>query len=183
MLGVGLGTRLLLIHAAGGGSGNKATTDPCSWGRAWELLIQVDSTNIDSYYLDGVSVTHGVPGSRQHIWSRFIAALSSNEIHTTATCPCHNSFGTPPYVGQDYFCETGNDNNAGWVGMFFANDPLWDGQDCGTSNTCECTLNNPPWFCKQLPQATMDDLEVRICGNQVLSDEDTPVELIELYVR
>ena len=141
------------------------------------------STSIDSHYLDGVSVTHGVPGSRQHIWS-FVAGLSSNEIHTTANCPCHNSFGTPPYVGQDYFCETGNDNDADWVGMFFADDPLWDGQDCGTSNACECTLNNPPWFCKQLPQATTDDIEVRICGDQFLStDENTPVELIELYVR
>ena len=34
--GWGLGTRLLLIHAAGGGHGNKATTDPCSWGWVWE---------------------------------------------------------------------------------------------------------------------------------------------------
>ena len=34
-----------------------------------------------------------------------------------------------------------------------------------------------------LDQATTDDIEVRICGNQDLSDEDTPVELIELYVR
>ena len=145
----------------------------------------VDSTNIDSYYLDGVSVTHGVPGSRQHIWS-FVAAVSSNQIHTygDATCPCHNSFGTPSYVGQDYFCESGNDNDTDWRGMFFPDDPLWDGQDCGTSNNCECTLNNPPWFCKQLPQATTDDIEVRICGDEPhSSNEDTPVELIELYIR
>ena len=134
------------------------------------------STNIDSHYLDGVSITHGVPGSRQHIWS-FAAAWDSD------ACPCHSSNGSPSFVGQDYFCETGNDNDAAWDGMFVTDDPLWDGQDCGTSNTCECTLNNPPWFCKQLPQATTDDIEVRICGNQDLSDEDTPVELIELYVR
>ena len=86
-------------------------------------------------------------------------------------------------MGQDYFCETGNDNNADWVGTFFADDPLWDGQDCGTSNICECTFNSPPWFCKQLPQPTTDDIEVRICGDGGLTDEDTPVELIELYVH
>jgi len=40
-----------------------------------------------------------------------------------------------------------------------------------------------PWFCKQLPQATTDGLEVRICGDQHTLDEDTPVELIELYIR
>ena len=31
--GAGPGNKaILLIHAAGGGHGNKATTDPCSWG-------------------------------------------------------------------------------------------------------------------------------------------------------
>ena len=135
-----------------------------------------NNIDIDSHYLDGVSITHGIPGSRQHIWS--FAGSYFNTI-----CPCVGGPRPPSFVGQDYFCETGNDNNADWAGMFFSDDPLWDGQDCGTSNTCECTLNNPPWFCKQLPQATTDDIEVRICGNQDLSDEDTPVELIELYVR
>ena len=147
-----------------------------------DAFIAASTTSIDSNYLDGVSVTHGVPGSRQHIWS-FVAAVSSHESHRDAICPCHTSFGIPPYVGQDYFCETGNDNDAVWSGTFFADDPLWDGQDCGTSNACECTLNNPPWFCKQLPQATTDDIEVRICGDESRSNEDTPVELIELYVR
>ena len=136
------------------------------------------STNIDNYYLDGVSVTHGTPGSRQHIWS-FAASAGIN------SCPCNGGAGAPSYIGQDYFCETGNDNGARaqWLGTFFGDDPLWDGQDCGRGHACECTLNNPPWFCKQLPQATTDDIEVRICGDQSLSDEDSPVELVELYIR
>ena len=41
------------------------------------------STNIDSHYLDGVSVTHGVPGSRQHIWS--FAASVKLEMTTLRT--------------------------------------------------------------------------------------------------
>ena len=53
----------------------------------------------------------------------------------------------------------------------------------GTTETCECALNNPPWFCKRLAQATTDDIEVRICSDESLANEDTPVELIELYVR
>ena len=89
----------------------------------------------------------------------------------------------PSYVGDD-FCETGNDNRRGWSHeLFFANDPLWDGQGCGTDCTCECTFNNPPWFCKQLPQSTTNDIEVRICGDEPPNNEDTPVELIELYTR
>ena len=47
--------------------------------------------------------------------------------------------------------------------------------------TC-CTFNNPPWFCKQLPQTTTDDMEVRICATHGITNEDMPVELIEIYV-
>ena len=148
---------------------------------AFSDLARTNSANIDSYYVDGVSITHGVPGSRQHIWS-FVAAVGDSI--TNNMCPCLSGAESPSYVGQDYFCETGNDNNAEWLGTFFADDALWDGQDCGTSNTCECALNNPPWFCKQLPQTTTDDIEVRICGDELpLANEDTPVELIELYIR
>ena len=30
---------------------------------------------------------------------------------------------------------------------------------------------------------TTDDIEVRICGDQPLGDEDTPIQLTELYVK
>ena len=65
--------------------------------------------------------------------------------------------------------------------VFYPNDPLWDGQGCGTS-TC-CTFSNPPWFCKQLPQATTDDIEIRLCGTyyESVTQEDTPIELMEIY--
>jgi len=82
---------------------------------------------------------------------------------------------------SDYFCETGNDDSINPNGRWFINDPLWDGQDCVTA--CECTFNSPPWFCKQLPQAATDDIEVRICSNVGNIDEDTPVEVVELYIR
>jgi len=144
------------------------------------------SQMIDSYYLDGVSITHGDSGSQQHIWS--FAAGYGSEV-TRIDCPCNMSrVGTsgfvPSYVGDDFFCETGNDNRTVWPHeLFFDNDPLWDGQGCGTNYTCECTFNNPPWFCKQLPQPTTDDIEVHICGDEPPDNEDTPVELIELYTR
>ena len=65
-------------------------------------------------------------------------------------------------------------------------DPLWDGQGCGSSSCCELSYPpgvTPPWFCKQLPQTTTDDIEVRLCGDEGTADEDTPVELIELYIN
>ena len=110
------------------------------------------SASIDGHYLDGVSITHGTP--RNHIWS-FAA-----ETHDNSHCPCVTFRTSPYFVGEDYFCESATVGGAQVV--FYPNDPLWDGQGCGTS-TC-CTFSNPPWFCKQLPQATTDDIEIRICG-------------------
>jgi len=127
---------------------------------------------IDSYYVDGVSITHGAPGSRQHVWT-FAAGYGNG------SCRCSQSI--LPFVGQDYFCETGNDNSINPSGRWFINDTLWDGQDC--ANACECTLNSPPWFCKQLPQATTDDIEVRMCSNVSPGSENTPVKIMELYIR
>ena len=131
------------------------------------------SNSIDGYYLDGVSVTHGMP--RQHIWS-----LVSENSDGTPLCPCRSSFyPAPAFVKGEYFCEAGTEED--WELVLYDSDPLWDGQGCG-SNTC-CTYNNPPWFCKHLSEAASDDIEVRICADQDLAFEDTPITLIEIYVQ
>ena len=64
---------------------------------------------IDSYYVVGISLTHGVVGRRQHIWT-FAAGLS--EVTTTwpnEGCPYDTapSSRVPAFVGNDYFCESG----------------------------------------------------------------------------
>ena len=133
---------------------------------------------IDGPYVNGVSVTRGNP--RQHIWT------SMSEVRYRASiCPCTNtnSFTIPSYVGEDYFCDTGvppgQDDS---YEVFYSADPLWDGDGCGSISTC-CTFNDPPLFCKQLPQTTTDDIEVRICSTQGLIAENVPIESIEFYVK
>ena len=152
------------------------------------LLIHLMQT-IEGYYADGVSLTHGSPGSRQHIWT-FAAGYAENSPSRDPTwaCPCADRATAisrvPSFVGNDYFCQSGNPNSFA-TSMFYSNDPLWDGQGCGSSSCCELSYPpgvSPPWFCKQLPQTTTDDIEIRICGERV-GDEDTPVELIEIYIN
>ena len=139
--------------------------------------------SIDDVYVDGVSLTHGqLP--RQHIWT-FVNAVDETAFDGRG-CPCtgHNfryTGAVPPFIGQDYFCETGSRHTI-IFDIFYPDDPLWDGQGCGGTSTC-CEFNNPPWFCKQLPQPTTDDIELRLCGDESISNEDTPIELIEMYVR
>ena len=144
-------------------------------GSSYTFSQSTDQT-IDGYYLDGVSITRGMP--RNHIWS-FTAEKIDNSY-----CPCSTSYTAPSFVGEDYFCESGSSSTpVGNVGSFYPDDPLWDGQGCGTNPTC-CSYNNPPWFCKQLPQATTDDIEIRICGVYGYTyTKDTPIELIEIYIQ
>ena len=140
--------------------------------------------SIDSAYVEGISLTHG-SNPRKHIWT-FAAALDEvGDGHPSLNCPCTNrdlsSSATPPpsFVGDDYFCDTGSAEP--FQHIFYGDDPLWDGAGCGPLNDC-CTLNNPPWFRKQLPSATADDIEMRICRSPT-PDEDTPVEVIEIHVQ
>ena len=140
--------------------------------------------NIDSFYVDGVSITHGPPGARQHIWT-FASGLAEvrHSVWHTFSCPCVSGTVAPSFVGNDYFCESGNPG-PGLSGELFASDPLWDGQGCATPPCCALTFSpGAPWFCKQLPQATTDDIEVRICRDEAVSNEDTPVEIVDIYIR
>ena len=139
---------------------------------------------IDERYVDGVSLTYGNP--RQHIWT-FAGAIDEaggSDDESRCTCTDSSRPNTPPsFVGNDYFCETGVPPGQGWShNVFYTDDPLWDGQGCGPTSTC-CTFNNPPWFCKQLPQSTSADLEVRLCSLDSANFENTPVELVEIYVK
>ena len=144
---------------------------------------QLRQNSTDGYYLEGISITHGEP-PRQHIWS-FAGAIGEQHNHLPSICPCTRT-GTsgievPSFVGDDYFCDTANRGSTLNGGFFYPDDPLWDGQGCGSTSTC-CEFNNPPWFCKQLPQATTDSIELRICNYNTPNWDDSPFEIIEMYI-
>ena len=133
-------------------------------------------TTIDGAYVSGVSLTHGSP--RQHIWT-FTAGASEEGKSCNHACPCDATINIaiPPFVGGDYFCESGV--NFGPIAGFHPYDPLWDGENCSSSSTC-CSFNNPPYFTKTLPNPTTDDIEARLCQ---LDDGNTPIEFIDLYIK
>ena len=41
---------------------------------------------------------------------------------------------------------------------------------------------NMPWFIRTLNETTTEDIELSVCGSAPISDEDTPIEVIELFV-
>ena len=145
---------------------------------------------LEGIYLDGLSLTHGPAGSRQHIWS-FVSALHEIDPHLNLTtaytiCPCINTevywpYRVPSFIGENYFCDTG-DADPGWSPTeVYTDDPLWDGEGCGPTNAC-CQYNTPPWFCATLPQPTTDDIELRACHNEPITNEDILISLVDINI-
>ena len=136
---------------------------------------------IDDGYVDGISLTHG-RNPRKHIWT-FAAALHEvTYAYPNFICPCTNVHNhviipIPPYVGNDYFCDTASEGHFSF--KFYPDDPLWDGQGCGQLNTC-CSFNNPPWFMKELSASTHDNIEMRLCSDQ---SSKIVFETLDMYVR
>ncbi len=140
--------------------------------------------------VSGVSITHGAPGSRRHIWT-FAAAIGYHcPDLRNYLCPCSNNntewpYRVPSFIGNDYFFEAGRHivGNCNYeYGSYYPDDVLWDGQGCPASSSC-CGLNSPPWFCNTLPDSTSDDLEIRLCGINIVLYEDTLLSLVDIHVK
>ena len=136
---------------------------------------------IDSYYIDGVSITMGPP-PRRHVWS--LMAGNSEQLKSATNCPCNNGSNVvvQSFIGNNYFCESGNP--VGFpLPFLYSTDPLWDGQNCGSLEASCCLAPNLPWFHRKFNTSTTDYLELRVCGNQGTNNEDVPVSFFEIYMK
>ena len=144
----------------------------------------VTPNTIEFPYVDGISITYGSPGSRQHIFTYAAGLFESADVQFKyCNCPCAQGRTSPSFIGSDYYCESGNpDNN--WVGdKFYPQDVLFDGQQCTALEATCCNLPNLPWFCKTLPTPISGDLEVRICTDELIDNENVALEFFELYIK
>ncbi len=137
-----------------------------------------------SFDAEGINLAYGNP--RQHIWT-FVAAISE-VANSSRNCPCTNinqassARGPPAFVGNDYFGDTGS-HAAAIKNLFYGDDPLRGGAGCGPLNTC-CTLNNPPWFYKELPEPTTDDIEMHVCRKLMEKMKTLPLKwLIYIFYK
>ena len=145
-----------------------------------------NTRTIDDDFLDGVTISVGYP--RTHIWSFVISNTEGGvgaDFHSS--CPCARtdiptSGVVPPFVENEYFCESGTQNDWAQPNVLYLDDPLWDGEGCPDNSAC-CQINNPPWFCRDLGQQFRNDLEVRLCGDENRHNEDVALDVIELYVQ
>ena len=139
------------------------------------------SQNIESVYVNGLSLTHGSP--RQHVWTFAVGLAESSTVYQGEWCPCDGGISpVPTFMGGIYSCESGI--NGPWVEsqfIFHPGDRLWDGEDCLPISSC--CANTLPYFIRDLGYHTTDDIEARLCSvyNRVVSD--IAMEVVELYVK
>ena len=141
--------------------------------------INTHINNLNSYYVDGVSITRGSP--RQHVWTLFAGYSESD--NSTRSCPCNtgSSVSVQSFVGNNYFCESGT-NDSIPCNILYTSDPLWDGQGCGSLESPCCNVPGIPWFHRDYGNTTTTDyIELRFCAD--FDNEDSPLSSYEIYVK
>ncbi len=124
----------------------------------------------DFNYADGINLFINT-STPLHVWTFAIDQLHSG----LPRCPC--SYGTwwnynvPDYVGPNYFCDTHSVNN----------NLVWDGRGCQAVACCD--YNSPPWFKRSFNSTLSSDFLVRICTDEVSSNEFVSIIELEIYVQ
>jgi len=155
----------------------------CSWGLLWYEVgvwwtrFAGHSDNINDSYLAGISITIG--DLWKHVWS--YAVGHDDQCNTpNRNCPCTTYPGPDPpvFVGNDNYCESGNDVDQFPPGdKFYTDDPLWDGErHLSNRNNC-CVLAGLPWFSQQFPIPQQEDVEKRLCQLSAFTKEAVPIQL------
>ena len=135
--------------------------------------------DIDAPYVDGLSITLGSP--RRHVWT-YAVGVSDDVDLGTWTCPCAAFPGAPPhpFVGNNYYCESGTTGTQQFV--IYTNDPLWDGDGCVHANNNCCADPSMPWFFRQFAMPQSEDIEARLCRDEGYSNEATVIDQLQLYI-
>ena len=146
---------------------------------------------INDTYVDGVSITRGP--HREHVWTFITSYNGIRDLFedNRRSCPCSVNDTIypmlPNFLDDHWFCESGVLVDTTERHLYYTDDPLWDGKQCGPLEPC-CNTRGQPWFHRSL-DATSDYLELRLCDNDGNINMgrgptgDTPIILYELYVK
>ena len=136
--------------------------------------------SINGIYADGISITLGNP--RKHVWT-YVAGYADDTTGRAGNCPCAAGPGhaADSFVRDHYYCEAGG--TAALSGIYYLDDPLWDGSGCVQANNNCCTDVGMPWFYRQFPAAQEDDVEVRLCTDEAVNNEAVVVDQLQLFVQ
>ena len=129
----------------------------------------MDSQSHTDLKLDATIFGHVLQGSRK-------------ALHIDCNYPCAAIAGasSPPFVGQDLYCESAthySPENYQW----FSNNTFWDGEDCYPGSSC-CDNPLALRFRRTLKEKATEDIEVRWCNGDGHNTQKLGIELLELYI-
>ena len=134
--------------------------------------------DIDKAYVDGISITYD-SSPRKHVWTyaSAIHLFAANNNHQNS-CPSTGSGDGPwNFVGDNYFCSSGNPG-PDWAYVLYTTQ-VWS----NIQGKCSFCGKKGLSFCAELESSTTQNLELRICTDQSLSDEDIRIESVDLYIE
>ena len=152
-----------------------------STNAVWQNSRDKTRNNLDTPYVDGVSITYGSP--RKHIWTFMAGERQDLQKNTHYSCPCAVGSRELPqgFIGNDYYCESGCSGDP--KPKLYTNDILWDGKQCEMTEQACCQAPGMPWFHKILNHPTHDDVELRICADSSTYSKDIGVTFYEIYIK
>lgn len=142
---------------------------------AFNRLFVGAENSVDSFYVDGVSLTVGEP--RRHVFT-WAQGLVDNAIGSSDSCPCVDGAAAPAIVGDRYLCEAGDTSCCHFWDF---TDVLWDGNQLG--DTCRASPEGGSSVVLTLDGEETEPLEVRILHDEGADDEDLAVQKLDLFVR
>ena len=158
--------------------------------RAFYSYAYARQRTLDDSYVSGLSVTHpdpGKPGKREHIWT-FAAGYSKAYGYATVNCPCAQYPGPhpPPFVGDNYFCDSGNPDNSYFKWHVQSGLRLWNSEGCDYGRQDKCCKHRGAWFTTDVSlvdEKESDYIEMRICRFPPDTRiEDIGVDELEIYI-
>ena len=128
-------------------------------GYQYDSLDGFNNNDINSAYVDGV-------------WKPKTAHQELNlSLHKTVNVLMPRRL----LAMHDFLCDSGSSHGLHYIiHLAYYYSPLWDGTGCSTTS---------PYFVKTLAQSTTDDIEMRLCRDELSSDEDVAIEVVEIYVQ
>ena len=132
---------------------------------------------IDGPYVDGVSITYG-EHERKHIYT-LASAWRRYGTDTQGTCP-ETGYGYPPptFVGTNYICSAGNTDYNEFRRVVYTRNPLWS-----RNYYYRGDQDDYFYFSVKLPKPTNEDIELRLCTDQPLLDENILLDVFDLYIK
>jgi hypothetical protein len=126
-----------------------------------------EGRTLDDLYVDGLSITRGAEGSREHLYTFAIGMTTKGS--SDYDCPAQGGNPAPDFVGTAYSCGSAN-TTYGWIYAWYSS-PVFNAVSALSAAS----------------EATTDDVELRLMADEESTShsnsEDIGLSRLKVMVR